>query len=196
MNDVGFLDAEPFCTQEDFARFAEEHENDRDRFELLNGRIVMTPPPAWPHSEMTLLLARVVGNFVYAKRIGRVLENGSVALPSGDTPGPDILVATHESWRRAGPPAAGAIPRVVPDVVVEVLSESTSSYDRGEKKAIYERNGVREYWLVDSKKPRIARYLLDAGRYGVPVIFEIDDVFESVVLDGLRFAVREIVPEP
>jgi Uma2 family endonuclease len=46
--------------------------------------------------------------------------------------------------------------RIVPDLVVEVLSRKTASQDPGEKKAIYERNGVREYWLVDPRTRRRA----------------------------------------
>jgi Uma2 family endonuclease len=193
--ETGYFESEPWCTLEEFDRFIRQHENERERYELLNGRITMTPPPAWPHSEVDVLVARVLANFVVERQLGRVLHNGSVALPSGDVPGPDIAFVSRESWARSGPHRPGEIPRVVPDLVVEVLSDSTSSYDRGEKKAIYERNGVREYWIVDPKNPRIARFVLDGATFGPPRIFGIDDAFESVILEGLRFPVRDIVPE-
>jgi hypothetical protein len=38
--ETGYFESEPWCTQEEFARFIESHENDRTRYELLNGRIV------------------------------------------------------------------------------------------------------------------------------------------------------------
>jgi Uma2 family endonuclease len=193
--ETGYFESEPWCTQEEFAVFVMAHENDRDRYELLNGRIVMTPPPAWPHSEVTVRVGRIVANFVIEHGMGRVLGDGSIQLPSGDTPGPDTMYFSTETWRNAGPHQRGKIPSAIPDLVVEVLSDSTSSYDRGEKKAIYERNGVREYWIVDPVKPRIARFNLDGSRYGLPRMFDVDDTFESLVLPGLRFPVRDLAAE-
>ena len=51
-----------------------------------------------------------------------------------------------------------------PDLVVEVLSPSTAKRDRVDKKAVYERCGVREYWLVDPKNRTIEQYLLRDGK--------------------------------
>jgi Uma2 family endonuclease len=85
----------------------------------------------------------------------------------------------------------------VPDLIIEVLSPFTSSVDRGEKKAIYQANGVREYWIVSVTRGRTARFNLGAkGRFGKPKEFGIDDTFTSKVLPGLRFVVRDIVPRP
>jgi Uma2 family endonuclease len=143
---------------------------------------------------VTIRLARLLAAFVDERDLGRVLENGSVELPSGDTPGPDTMYFSDETWRAAAPHEEGKIPRAVPDLVVEVLSDSTSTYDRGEKKAIYEKNGVREYWIVDPKKIRVARFVHDGSRFGAPTVFEIDDTFESTVIEEFRFLVRKIAP--
>ena len=84
--------------------------------------------------------------------------------------------------------------RVVPDLVVEVLSQSTASYDRGEKKAIYERNGVREYWLVDWRRRELTIFHLEDGRFDLGTVFTETDQAKSAVLPGLEFGVRELLP--
>ncbi len=52
-----------------------------------------------------------------------------------------------------------------PDLVVEVLSPSTAKHDRGYKKDLYERSGVRDYWIVEPNMRSIEVYLLSDGRY-------------------------------
>ncbi len=83
---------------------------------------------------------------------------------------------------------------MVPNLVVEVLSPSTASRDRGEKKAIYERNGVDEYWMVDVIARRISRLVLAGGRYGAPAVFEHNQRFESVLLAGFGLELAGIFP--
>ena len=183
-------------TQEEFARFCERFEDELHHCELLNGRIVMNPPAGWPHGHATVI-ASLLLTHVRSCRVGRVLANEQgFDLPSGDTVAPDVAYVSNERWRAAPKPRPGKFLRVVPDLAVQVLSESTAARDRGEKKGIYERNGVLEYWIVDLEAVSIARFHLQDGLFGMPVIFGIDDVFESRLLDGLRFPVREIAPEP
>ena len=77
-----------------------------------------------------------------------------------------------------------------PDLVVEILSPSTASVDRGRKLSLYERSGVREYWIVD----RAAR-LVEVHVFGsTPLHRVLDDrgVLESALLPGLQIRVAEI----
>lgn len=94
---------------------------------------------------------------------------------------------------RGEPHAQGRFLRVAPDLAVEVLSPSTASRDRGEKKAIYQRNGVREYWLVDPAARRISRMVLEENGYGAPVVFEEGQRFQSTALPSLQFEVAELM---
>ena len=52
-----------------------------------------------------------------------------------------------------------------PDLVVEVLSPSTGRYDRGHKKDVYEKHGVREYWIVDPGNRMVEQYVLENGHF-------------------------------
>ncbi len=181
-----------YMSQEEFALFLERlHPADPHRYELLNGRIVMTPPAGFPHGANESRIDRIIGGFVDSHRLGRVFGSSQgYELPTGDTVAADLTFISHERWEAGPAPEEGKFLRIVPDLVVEILSSKTASRDRGEKKAINERNGVREYWIVDPRARRITRFVRTA-QFDVGTAFEDDTTFESVVLDGLRFPVAD-----
>lgn len=144
-------------TQEQFRAWLDERPSaDLGHYELLNGQIVVSPPAGWPH-------AQIGANVVYALRrladrrpIGRVLESSAgFDLPSGDTLEPDASLVSMARWNAAPPPVLGQFLRVVPDLVVEILSPSTRRRDLTEKKDVYARNGVDEYWVIDPRTSAI-----------------------------------------
>jgi len=100
---------------------------------------------------------------------------------------------TKERWKR--PKARSQFLGLVPDLVVEILSPSSSKRDRTQKKRIYERNGVREYWLVDSRRRRITRFLSSDGRFEAGVQFHVGEELTSSVLPGFAISVAEAVAD-
>jgi Uma2 family endonuclease len=196
MDDVCF-ESTRSVEQDEFEAWVRERERAGDlaHYELLNGRIVMTPPAGYPHGEVGANLARVLGNFVRARDLGRIFDaSQGFALPSGDTLEPDVSFVTHERWKAAPPPERGKFLHVVPDLAVEILSRATASRDRGEKKAIYAANGVREYWIVDEKAREILVYALKGARYGRERVFEEADRVRSVLLEDLELDVGDVMP--
>lgn len=141
--------------------------DDLNHYELIDRRIVMTPPAGWPHAPIGSTIGHLLSGFVRRNRPGTVLDaSAGYDLPSGDTVEPDVSFISNRR-RAAGPtPVRGQFVRIVPDLVVEILSPATSRRDRTEKKAVYERNGVDEYWLVDPVKRAVTVFHLDGGRYG------------------------------
>ncbi|MCL2557936.1 MAG: Uma2 family endonuclease [Treponema sp.] len=81
-----------------------------------------------------------------------------------------------------------------PDFVVEVTSRSTRGRDFGEKKALYEKAGVREYWVVD--RDAVYQYVPADGKYK-ETVYELDAALEieSAALPGFRATFRRIVEE-
>jgi Uma2 family endonuclease len=80
--------------------------------------------------------------------------------------------------------------------VVEVLSPSTAGHDQILKRALYQRVGVREYWLVHPVDRIVTVYRLNAGSYGVPDVRELVGtlavgVLPEIVIDWER-VVREL----
>ena len=88
---------------------------------------------------------------------------------------------------------AGA--RGAPDLVVEIISPWTLKKDLNDKFRLYERVGVREYWVVDPSGSLQSYSLADSGRYGNPVILEGSGKLESVVLQGFTLDVAALFAE-
>ena len=73
-----------------------------------------------------------------------------------------------------------------PDLVVEILSPSTSYKDQTVKLALYERYKVKEYWIVNGDVPNVMVYRLgDKGKFEKPDYYRIDeDVYSKVLRDA------------
>lgn len=78
-----------------------------------------------------------------------------------------------------------------PDLVVEVLLPSTAKRDRGVKFDVYERHGVREYWLIDPDAQFVEVYSRDADAFARQGVYGIGDIFASPVL-GIEVNVETI----
>src|SRR3990172_8882761 len=154
-------------TQGEFFEWVDDRSRwDPNHYELLNGRAVMNPPAGYPHGEIDANVIRLLGGFVAERRLGKVFGSSQgFELPSGDTLEPDASFVSRERWQSAPLPEPGKFLRVVPDLVVEIISASTASRDRGEKKAIYERNRVREYWLLDWRTRELTLFNLVGDRF-------------------------------
>ena len=199
MTNLAFQSLDPM-TQAEFARWVETvPHNDLHHYELLDGFIVMEPPAGWPHGGIEIEIGSRLRAFLESHPIGRLCGSSQgFELPTGDTVEPDLAFISQERWARLRRPIRGFL-RVVPDLVVEILSPGTRRIDRGQKKKVYERNGVREYWLVDPKSHSVEVFRLreseqderepeyDAGRR-----FAAGDTLDCGVLPGLRLAVADL----
>lgn len=67
----------------------------------------------------------------------------------------------------------------IPRMVMEVLSDSTEEYDRGEKMQIYQKVGVSEYWIVDWRRKQVEIYLNDGRADGTTYFYLYKKVVES-----------------
>jgi Uma2 family endonuclease len=168
---------------------------DPNRYELLHGRVVMTPPAGYPHGEIAANVVALLHGWVKPRQLGKVFDSSQgFAFPSGDTLEPDATFVSRERWAAAPPPEQGKFLRVIPDLVVEVLSTGTASRDRGEKKAAYEANGVREYWIVDKNAREIVVFTARDGRYGQEQVFAEGETARSTILGELAFPVADLFP--
>ncbi len=128
-----------------------EMPDDGHRYELLDGVLIVTPAPSWPHQEAQLDLAVRLRQACPPQL--RVLGAPFAVRPAGDATElqPDILVARYDDLTHACLPTA-------PLLAVEVLSPSTALIDLNLKKAAYERLGAQSYWVIDPKTPALFVY--------------------------------------
>ena len=79
-----------------------------------------------------------------------------------------------------------------PDLTVEILSPGTARIDRGRKKTLYARFGVRYYWLVDPVARSVEVYELENAQYRLIERYQQDEIIESPLFTGLRIRLPEI----
>jgi Uma2 family endonuclease len=187
-----------FCSdarfdQASFRRWLDERPaSDINHYELIDGRIVMTPPAGWPHGRIDSRINQLAADHVERHRLGIVLgSSAGYDLPSGDTLEPDASFIAAERLATSPQPAVGTLLTIVPTLVIEILSPATSHRDRTEKKAVYERNGVAEYWIVDPVKKTITVFTLGGQRYGTPNTITAGPI-ASRVLPHLRVSVEQV----
>jgi len=135
---------------------------DRNRYEILDGELYVTPSPSYGHQLAVYRLATFLGSHVEAKGLGQVLFAPlDVLLAETNIVQPDILFLS----RGKIPPGKAKNIQVAPDLVVEVLSESTAEQDRLHKKRIYARHGVPHYWIVDPENRTLEVFELAGAEY-------------------------------
>jgi len=82
-----------------------------------------------------------------------------------------------------------------PDLIIEILSPSTRRYDRITKLNLYQRAGVREYWIVDPETKDVQTFLLDTGRYFVKDYGTAEDKLKVEVLEDCVIDLSTVFPD-
>ena len=162
-------------------------ENGR-QYELWDGELIMVPSPTAEHQTLLTDLAYLVQNFVRAQKLGRVLVAPlDVIFTETWTMQPDIIYISRERMGIIQDRIRGA-----PDLAVEILSPSTTQRDRVEKRVLYARFGVQEYWLVDPKAKQVEVLTLREGEYETAGLYGEKDTLTSPLLKGLSVPLNQV----
>ena len=158
------------------------------RCEIIDGVVyMMTPAPLLAHQDVAGEIFFQAKQALRGKVCRALIAPLDVRLPRHDEADedtdivvqPDVMVVCDpDKLDRRGV-------RGAPDWVVEVLSPKSASRDQIEKRRIYERNGVLEYWLVHPTDRVLTIYRLQNGEYGKPDIFELQGTTPVGVLPGV-----------
>lgn len=164
-------------TYEDYVGFPE----DGRRHEVIDGDHYVTPSPSSYHQSLSLRLAAALLDLVERPGHGRVFTAPmDVLLTKVDIVQPDIMVVSKKN--------AAIITekniRGSPELLVEILSSSTSDRDRNLKKSLYQRSGVREYWIVDPDRKRVEQHVL-ASHGAYDFVGEHHDTVSAKTFAGL-----------
>lgn len=139
-------------TYDDFVRIPD----DGKRHEIIDGVHYVTPAPARRHQQLLCRLHLAIGGFLEEHpELGEAyLSPLDTVISPWDVVEPDLLfVAADQLDILTEPNIQGA-----PALVVEILSPSTRRRDTGIKRQLFDRGGVREYWLVDPKTLEVTVY--------------------------------------
>lgn len=167
-------------------------ETSKDRLELIEGEIIVSPSPSPVHQRVARRLNRILERVVIDSGLGEYFSAPlDVVLTDGTIVQPDIVVVFRE---RSGIITDDGI-EGSPDFVAVVLSPTNRAYDRLVKRGLYALHGVPEYWLVDPERKHVTIYsdLVD-GRYRSEHVA--GDTAVSATIPGLSVNVAALFAPP
>jgi Uma2 family endonuclease len=175
---------QPYYTYADYLEWDEN-----ERYEIIDGEAYMMATPSRIHQEISMALSTAIHNFLKDKPCKVYAAPFSVRLfPAADKSDdtvvePDIAVvcdpAKLDDRGCNGPP----------DLIIEILSPSTTRYDRIVKFNKYREAGVREYWIVDPEEQVVFAQVLKNGEY-MAAIYE--ETVPSAALPGCEVDLKTI----
>ena len=169
----------------------EDYRNTPDdvRYELLDGELIIMPSPKEVHQRLVLSLGTLFNIFVSAGKLGRVyIAPFDVVLSHTIVVQPDLMFISNE---RAQIITEDNI-QGAPDLVIEILSPSNADNYKTRKRALYERHGVKEYWMVDPDAKNVTVLLLGESGFELVGIYGEGQTLTSPTLSGFRLNVEDI----
>jgi len=190
----------PTLVQDRQERFSyDDYSNWRgeERWELIDGVAYdMSPAPSRLHQEVLLKIVRPIADFLDDTPCEAYVAPFDVRLPEDPEASdretftvvqPDIVVVCDKSKLDErgckGPP----------DLVIEILSPATAAKDMKIKRDLYERHGIREYWLVHPTDKTVMVYRMGTeNEYGKAIICAGEDIVKSGALEGLKIGMTDV----
>lgn len=138
--------------------------------EVISGNLYMSPAPSTNHQWLVLELGSAIKDYIKNELLGRVfiapcdvfLDEHSNAVQ------PDILFVSQPRTSIIKPDAVYG----VPDLIVEILSSNNEKYDMVKKKELYEKFGVKEYWVINPDSKESTGFFLKDRKYDSPLTYQ------------------------
>jgi Uma2 family endonuclease len=179
----------PKLTYEEFRQLPD----DGKRYELIQGRVHLSPAPSTRHQFVAVNLDRSLGPFVANNHLGELLLAPLDVCLSEDTAlQPDLVFVSSQRLEIIQENfIAGA-----PDLVVEILSPSTAAHDRATKLNLYAEAGVPEVWLMDPLAGTVEVLKLRGNKYLVDSILSGRQTLTSSLFPGWEITLDELFRFP
>lgn len=167
-----------------------------ERWELIDGQAhAMSPAPTNAHQLVVGELFAKIHHHLRGEPCRPFVAPFDVRLPKGSTANdaidtvvqPDISVVCDPAKLKDNRGCLGA-----PDWVIEVVSPGSALRDQKVKRALYERHGVAEYWLVHPVDRTVAIYRLGERGYDKPLLFGCGDACAPLAFPDLDIVVEEV----
>jgi Uma2 family endonuclease len=162
---------------------------DDERYELIEGDLLMTPSPVTRHQRISRKILIALDNHVTNNDLGEVFDAPfDVYLDNENVVQPDVLFVSKERMDIIGEKNIQG----TPDLVVEIISESTAYRDLVQKKKLYVRFGVKEYWIVLPEESSVEVYILKDNTFVLHKNFGKEDTLQSPLLKKLKIELKKI----
>jgi Uma2 family endonuclease len=151
------------------------------KVEFIDGEIIMHSPARNVHLDVTGWIFVLLHSYVAQQRLGSVkAEKCLCVFPRNDYE-PDIVFFGQEKSAALN---TDTMKFPIPDLAVEVLSESTAARDRGVKFEDFEAHGVKEYWIVDAEAQFVEQYINQGDTFELTMKSHTGDL-RSTAVPGL-----------
>ncbi|MGB3619369.1 MAG: Uma2 family endonuclease [Catalinimonas sp.] len=158
--------------------------------EIIDGKLIMSPAPIPAHQESMARTSEALRAHVRTPRLGIVLPAPlDVVLSDEDVVRPDVIYVAQGNHILNLKNITGA-----PDLLVEIVSAGSVCRDRIDKKALYERHGVREHWPAELGNRAVEVCELREGSYQLLNLFTEEETLCSDVLPGFTVPVADLLP--
>ncbi|HVL98863.1 MAG TPA: Uma2 family endonuclease [Egibacteraceae bacterium] len=160
--------------------------DDGSRCELVDGQVVVTPPPDDPHQQALRELTIELGLWARA-HAAEVLPGPGLLVAEDSELIPDLIVVLADHLDEAGRRA-----KTRADLVVEISSPSTRRRDLGRKRELYQAAGIPEYWFVDRERGEVLVHRRKEGGYAPAVRLTRGTSVTSPLLPGFTLPVDRL----
>ena len=163
---------------------------DGERAELIDGKIYYMAPPTWKHQRISGYLHNQIYNYIRSNngQCEVLAAPFAVFLKDDDINylEPDISVICDPS-KLDDIGCKGA-----PDLIMEILSPSTNRHDKLTKFNLYQRAGVREYWIVDPVSKSVQIFVLEDGHYAAKDFGSAEEKVQVNVLEDCKIDLSQV----
>ncbi len=166
-------------------------EDDGRRYEISNGMLeLMSPAPTPTHQSVVNELQY---KFNVSCRNDYIIYSSpiDVILSATEVRQPDLIMIHRSRVEIIGSKGING----APDLVVEITSKHSRRRDKVQKRIVYAKYGVPEYWIVDLTNFTLEQYVLDGGRYELADLYAEDEIICSKVVPCASFSMNELVQE-
>ncbi len=163
--------------------------DDDARYEIIDGELIMAPSPITNHQTVSKKVQHILYK-LEEKGIGTVFNAPlDVVFAENQVVQPDIIFILPENKKIIQEKGIFGSP----DLVIEILSPSSAQRDRDKKYHLYERFGVKEYWIIDPLWHTVEIFVLENNIYQLHRFIEGEGVVQSRIIKEFELDVQEII---
>ncbi len=159
-------------------------------YELIDGEIMRKQAPKPLHQQIAWRVTAAFDRFLAENPIGQAFFAPiDVFFDKYNNTQPDILFIKKE--RTFIIDLENGI-MGAPDLIVEIISPSSIKMDRFDKRELYKKFAVKEYWIIDPKNQTVEIHVFKDDDYTLHQFLEIEGVVDSTIMQGLVFDIKNI----